>query len=183
MNSGITLRNAICYIAMGLILLAGCSAEKTKQTSDDETEITRFISSVYEMDIEDINQSISLDLPTYLDNTPYANSYKPNSTIDLDVFNQTDKAIRFSADFDIKVFEYVDSQWVQVNDAVTNIGDYIELSNSSVYGNHNSPIIKPILENPDEEATIRVTVLGEILEDGQPSGEMVAAYLDITLKP
>jgi hypothetical protein len=174
------------FLAMIIILLlvSSCSLKKSTLSKQDEETVVQgisdkqFISSVYNMEIEDVNQSISIELIQ----DPELSS-NPGSVIYLSVDNKIDKAIQFIEGFDSKIFRFSNNEWVPIQNTATYSGDKIVLSDSSFYGASTVLPIVPGLDHPEEENLLRVTVMGEFMTDGVPNGEKVAAYLDLTIEP
>lgn len=167
-----------------LLLLSSCSFKNpTLNTQVEETAVQgvsdkQFVSSVYEMEIEDVNRSISIELSQ----DPELSS-NPSTIIYLSVENKTDEAIQFPAGFDSKIFRFSNNEWVPIQNTATYSGDKILLSVSSFYGISTILPIVPLLDDPDEENLLRVTIMGESLIDGETTGKKVSAYVDITIDP
>lgn len=170
-------RRVYKFLILMVIILSGCSNAKISSESEEQS-LEQFVSSAYDTEIKDINQSITLEL------TPYSrDSLRPDTLFDLLAVNQIKDAVRFPADFNMKIFRFSNHEWLLTQNEVTYLSDEIILADSSLHGISELLPIKLALEHPEEDNLIRVVILGELLIDGEPNGEKVAAYLDLTITP
>lgn len=133
-----------------------------------------------------LNQSLKLDIPVLLqDNKPL--EFFIGDSVELDLINLSDNVIRFPVGFGLEIYAYNDqtNQW----DSIENEGEYksnaqyILLNSKDTLPFFTGMGLHPILPMQDEPIVIRVVVIGEVLRDGEPSGEQTGAYVDVTIMP
>lgn len=111
-------------------------------------------------------------------------------TISIWIENISHKTIVFPADYGSKIFSYDDSvnTWWEVEDetirsAEREITIYPETDLSKEHINSTGFSIHPVLVNSGKSITVRVVVIGEILEDNELSGRKIGSYIDIVFEP
>lgn len=127
-------------------------------------------------DIRDINKSVKLELMEFVENT-----LQPGTEILLEVKKTTSQDIFFPAGFNLEIRRCANGTWEEVKNSREYLGDVI-LSENGIGGPFTGLTISPGLRS-DEESLIRVFIQGEVVKNDQPTGQIVAAYIYLLIKP
>lgn len=152
-----------------ILVLTGCQAK-------DERAFLELVDS------EDINSSIRL-IPGQLV-SPEA-KLKPGKNLPIIVENTSGYDLFFIADRDVQLFVYEKGEWRSIKN---NVEFYPSAeTNISAARNgvpeHGVIGVTPVLGEVKEKTEFRVLVQAMIMENGAPSGETVAAYVDLWVEP
>lgn len=114
--------------------------------------------------------------------------YRYSSDIFIIVKNITNKEILLLIKDgpDLWIYDGIEQKWNKIFDR----GEYIDFSDTIIYPEKKNRIentwiipIDPNIGERDKLTMIRVVVLGEVMENNQPTGKKVGGYLDITYQP
>lgn len=155
--------------AIFMLGLAGC------QTKDDSAFLEL-------MDTEDINSSIRLIPGKFASSDDIL---KPGQNLPIIVENTSGYDIFFMADTDVQIFVYENGDWNPVKNNVVfypSAETYISAAKSGI-PEHGAIGVTPVLGEVKEKTEFRVLVVAMIMENGEPSGEKVAAYVDLWVEP
>ncbi len=111
-------------------------------------------------------------------------------SIDIVVVNISDQVILFSGLFDHDLYRFDEDQqeWVPIDEKMVYINDkskllYPEDNFAKLQDSSWATSALPDLVIEDRPVIVRVVMVGEILENEQPTGKEVGAYLDVTYEP
>ncbi|PKN91285.1 MAG: hypothetical protein CVU44_20440 [Chloroflexi bacterium HGW-Chloroflexi-6] len=155
--------------AVFILGLTGCQAK-------DERAFFELV------DTEDINSSIRL-IPAQL--VSPESKLKPGKNLTIIVENTSGYDLFFMADTDVQIFVYEDGEWRSVKNNVEfypSAETYISAAKGGV-PEHGVIGVTPVLGEVKEKTEFRVLVVAMIMENGAPSGEKVAAYVDLWVEP
>lgn len=134
------------------------------------------------LNIKNVNQSLNL---IYQDTLPL-NKGHIESKVFLDVRNYSDKRIWFPDDWGLKIYRSDNNSWVEIRDSMTSF--QTEDIVLAPYGDEElrdigAPVVDPDIPNEGHPVTIRVVVIGNVMNGDVVTDEQAAAYVDITLQP
>jgi hypothetical protein len=123
---------------------------------------------------EDLNNQVLLRAPTY------ANSFKPDHPIILEVKNATNQVIIFPRNFNLHIFSYEQNKWVQIEEQ-----DVVRLPNEDIALSPSTKIIQalsvfPKYPNSTKSYRLRIYVIGNLNDENKKT---VAAYIEVKVKP
>jgi hypothetical protein len=101
------------------------------------------------------------------------------------VTNTSDYKFRFSEQSDIYVFEFVDKEWIPIE----NLMDYGYGEDGSVYLENDGPfaqystVIGPAVTIGDENILLRIVCVGEYISPDGSTNQQAGAYRDFWLTP
>jgi hypothetical protein len=107
------------------------------------------------------------------------NSLKNNDILSLDLENLSGDVVNFPGDFNIKVFQKLDSKWVEVQNNFGYPKNDWELLTKADWGAGLGIALNPYISNLEKPTTIRIFVFGKT----EKTGETVGAYIDLPLSP
>lgn len=103
----------------------------------------------------------------------------------LILVNNSQEEIRFPYDFGVRIFKHTDAKgWIELK----NLYNYYDLDPIIVdprdeKGAYAAQLLfYPDLRESENVEQIRVLVVGEIYQNGNPTGEKVGAYIDMTVE-
>jgi len=159
-----------------VITLFGCS----KQSNTNISDLEKNFSTLFP--ISDMNESLQLVVDsekTY---------FEVGEKIRLKLSNQSPHVLSFDLDAP-RIWTSPDQlEWVEVKNAMTYSGELQLAPKGTPLLDFRTTRVKPILEqsslnSEQEPISLRIVLVGEIMEKQKPTGEKVAAYVDVLLKP
>lgn len=102
-------------------------------------------------------------------------------TVDFFLEFTSQRTIRFPPNMNSQIYTFseLDQKWIEIDDRSTYLGESLELSRRSIP--YIDVSVEPDIPVEELPVTIRVVVMGEIIRNGKPTGEMVGAYTDVIL--
>mgnify|MGYP007068807750 CR=1 FL=1 len=152
------------------MMLGGCAP---KLAWEDNDAFADFLA------IKDVNDSLAV---TYLD---FMSEGQIGSSISLDIRNSSNNKIGFPDDWGVRIYLKTDDVWMEVSNKTTYYQTHeivLEPANDE-FGSVGSTIANPDILNESNPVTIRVIVVGNIMNGDVLTDEQAAAYVDITLHP
>lgn len=170
------LKVAIISILISTIWSCSNSEASTLNTLQEDS----FLNSI---SINDMNNSLHIEV-TYDD----YNEYKLGSAVDVLVNNVSNQEIFLPTDSSVlKTFVAKNNNWVEVKNNVTYFGNGSILYPKGNIGTEWLTAVRPVLEaslgNIEDQVSVRILVVGEFMSNGKKTGEPVAAYVDLVMKP
>ena len=132
---------------------------------------------------EDTNKSITLILDPF-----EKNELRTDSEICLQIDNQSTDMIWFPVGYNVTFYRWIKetASWKEIKNVIKYFGKNRILGGSEE-GRERSDfsliLAKPDLVDLDENVKLRVSVSGYVYKDGQPTDQLVSAYLDVELTP
>ena len=128
------------------------------------------------------NKEVALSLLTNPDNI------HPGSSIHLLLDNCSQNSISFPADFDLRIFAYLDEEmvWVEVENSVTYLPPdkpSVLASREEVPFNQTVLLVRPVMTNAVNATYLRIMVSGNVLEENEPTDQQVVSFFEVELKP
>jgi hypothetical protein len=160
-----------------VVILLGCSKQSNGNVSDLEKNFSTLIP------ISDVNESLQLVVDGE------KTHFEAGEKIRLKLSNQSARVFSFDLDAHIKILTSPDQlEWVEVKNAMTYSGELRLAPKGTILFDTRTTHVKPILErsslNSEQESiSLRIVLVGEIMEKEKLTGEKVAAYVDVLLKP
>lgn len=167
----------IAILFLTLWFFISCQASGKIQREEAFTELFPVVS---------LNQSLRLDIPILLqDNKPL--EFSIGDSVELDLINLSDTVIQFPVGFGLEIYTFNNqaNRWDSVENAVEykSNAEYILLDSKDTPTFFRGVGLHPVLSLQNDPIVIRVVVIGEVLRNGEPSGEQVGAYVDVTMMP
>jgi len=167
----------VASFSLVLWFFTACQGTETIQREEAFAELYPAVS---------LNQSLKLANPVLLqDNKPL--EFSIGDLVELDLINLSDNVIRFPVDLGLEIYTYDDqtNRWNSVENAVEYKYDshYFLLNSKDTLPFFADVPLYPVLPMQNEPIVIRVVVIGEVLRNGEPSGEQTGAYVDVTMMP
>jgi hypothetical protein len=146
-----------------IFALAGCASNDLPSPVDIPNEF--------------VNQQILLRV------SPYGNTYKTTDTVTLELKYVSTNVIIFPRNFNLKIFEYIDDQWVTINEKPT---ERVPQEDIVLAPYKEIPVVTAVSLYPDildiwKSHKLRIYVVGEMQTDA--GVQDVAAYTEIILNP
>ena len=159
-------------IAIALALsLCGCGLITETIVQDDD-----FKQIVPELELNTaIRLLISDQLP---------NEFTIGSSFDLLLENISEHQVWFPQGYGLRVFSYSEDskEWMELRNRVEYVAGIEDILDPHGKGNWLAVVTaNPEITKSIEPVSVRVLVIGEIYNDGNPTGEQVGAYLDVSL--
>jgi hypothetical protein len=129
--------------------------------------------------IQDLNQSLELVLPE-------GSSISTNESFTLLLFNRSNRLIQFTRDHSVRAFIPMNGGgWIEVPNRMRYLGEGEILAPKGETLSNYVTFVGLQPEYPPMEApfVLRVFVSGQILEQGEPTGERAGAYIDLEILP
>lgn len=166
------IRKHLWFMLLMCLFLNGC-------TESSRQEDQAFLELIGKKVI-DVNQSIKLELATGLPNSKLL-----GDDIYMVVTNNTGKKIQYSLNEDLKVFVQIqEEKWMQVRNNVHYSKDYI-ISNpegpDAVWSKSLDLTFAPEINNANKTVTVKLVVIGQIMEGDIVTDQLVASYYDLVL--
>jgi len=110
------------------------------------------------------------------------------SEIELRIKNHSPNSIFFAGDSHIKLFAIKDTEWVEVQNKLTYSGSILLSPQGTPALDVRFTKVKPVLDenimNTDQkDIPLRIVMIGGIMENENPSGKLVGAYVDVYITP
>jgi len=149
-----------------LFQTVGCQSHQDLQMSLPAEDIS----------IEDVNSQLRLSAPEGW------NTFKTGQSIVLEIENISDHTI--AVDYTLpRVFLYQEEQWVEIEKLGEYTGETIQILSPTDGDADGAVGILPDLPDPSQAVTLRILVVGNIVQDGVVTEEQTAAFIDILLSP
>ena len=160
-----------------VITLLSCSKQSSSNVSELEENFLSLIS------VTDVNESLRLAVDGE------KTFFEPGGKIRVMIYNQSPHFVSFDLDAYIRLFTSPGQlQWIEVKNAMTYSGELQLAPKGTMLLDYRSTHVKPVLDesilNSEEKSiSLRIVLIGEIMENENLTGEKVAAYVDVLLKP
>ena len=158
------------------ITLTGCSELLSTESEELEKQFLQIVR------VSDMNNNLEV----LLDDE--RTSFESGEEIFLTLHNKSPNSLYFDTSSLVILLASQDShKWIDVKNAYTYSCD-LELSpNGTILLDTQSVTVEPILDrssfNSKKDITIRIVVIGEIMDGKNRTGEKVGTYVDVVLKP
>ena len=162
-----------CFLS---VTLMSCLNRVDNQASDIEKN---FLLTV---PVADMNKTLQLSVDGD------QKVFRFGSEIDLTIHNMSKYSVMFDTSSSPKLFIIRNGEWVEVNNEITYSGATVMSPKGTILLDQNRTIVKPVLDKTilntnEQEVSLRVVVICEILENDVRTGKLVGAYVDVILKP
>ena len=116
------------------------------------------------------------------------NSFQINDRLYIEIkaiSGGAEKDVAFQSDFGVRMFAEKENQWIEIKNDV----QYREGEGSLILspaGGNLKPylqIYKPVLQDVGKTTTVRIFLVGNIMENGKVTDITTGAYIDVELKP
>jgi len=167
------MRKYSIFCALAIVLFA-CTPVVNPESEDSPT-----LSSLVDASIKQNGEIIEVLAPG-------SNNFEIDKPIVLMIRNVSDYDLIFRKDFNARIFISDNNQWIEVKDKVA----YSDLEDIVLKPDKNfdpfkvgSLILLPDLIGYTDKIVLRIFVIGNMIQDGQKSSEVIATYIDVTLYP
>ena len=166
----------VWFIFVLLVVLPGCTNDADRIPSAMEKSLLTTLS------ITDMNESLQLKVQG--DKTAFGFG----SDIPLLIYNKSPHSILFTGGSHMRLFTVRDGEWVEVKNEITYSGTMILSPQGTSLLDLSNTGVKPafdeeIRENNGNNMLLRIVMIGEILENDVETGELVGAYVDVSVSP
>lgn len=176
MKNRINLVIVFASLLLNLTVLLGCSDKPDVNSSDLETEFSTIVPAA------DINKSLQVVVDSKEDAFPL------DSTIPIIIYNKSPHFIFSDSSSDMKLLTSSGGKWVEVKNGITYKGRMLLSPQGTILLDFQGTDVLPVFTDDNSSASItniplRIVVIAEIMEGETKTGEKVAAYVDVLLKP
>ncbi len=162
-----------CFLFAALM---GCSTPLDNQTSDIEK---KFLSIV---PVTDMNKTLQLSV------NGDQKAFGLDSEISLTVHNLSKYSVMFDAASPPKLFTVKNGEWVEVMNEFTYRGGGAMSPKGTILLDEIVTSVKPVLDKAvldsnQQQVSLRIVVICEIMENDIRTGKNIGAYVDVILNP
>ena len=145
------------------------------------SNIEQGFANIISIPYDDLNDKFVLTLP------PGLNDFKFGNPITLELVNDSRDTILFSSDFGINLFTYdvITEKWV----VIKNLVEYLPVGDQELHPMRKDSLgglvisVYPEIQDFTKSITIRVLMVGEVIQGGISTNVFAGSYIDITLSP
>jgi hypothetical protein len=164
----------ILALVLSSYFISGCKPSPLSSKEQAFADITP-------VPYHDLNDKHRVTIP------PGLNDFKFGNSIKLELVNETQYPIEFPSDFGITLYYYDESsnKWVEIN----NIVDYLPFGNKELLPTRKDDSgglwfsVYPDVQDFSKPITIRILMVGELVDEESSNEVLVGAYIDVTLVP
>jgi hypothetical protein len=158
------------------VTLTSCSKLPSANAEELEKQFIQIVA------VSDLNKSLQLAVDSE------KTFFKPGGEIALTLHNESPYPLSFDTSSLVMLLgSQNNSQWVNVKNAVTYSGDLELDPNGTILLDTRGVVVKPALDqsmfNLTKDVNVRIVIVGDVMEEENPIGEKVGAYVDVVLKP
>jgi len=176
MKNRINLFVVFASLLLSLTVLLGCSDRPDVRSSDLETEFSTIVPAA------DVNKSLQVVVDSKEDAFPL------DSRIPIKIYNKSPHFIFSEFHSDIKLLTSSSGKWVEVKNGIIYKGTMLLSPQGTILLDFQGTTVRPLFTDDNSNASItniplRIVVVAEIMEGETKTGEKVAAFVDVLLKP
>jgi hypothetical protein len=158
------------------VTLLGCSKFPNANAEELEKQFLQIVP------VSDMNKSLQLAVEGE------KTSFEPGEKITLTLHNASPYSLSFDTSSLVTLLgSQGNHQWMDVKNDITYSGDLKLSPNGTILLDTRSVFVKPVIDqsefNPKKDINVRIVIVGEVMEDENPTGEKVGTYVDMVLKP
>jgi hypothetical protein len=166
----------VWFIFVFLIVLPSCTTDSDRIPSAMEKSLLATLS------VNDMNESLQLKVQGD------EKTFGFGSDIPLLIYNKSPHSILFTGDSHMRLFTARDGEWLEVKNEITYSGAMILSPQGTPLLDLSNTGIKPafdeeLIDNNKNNMLLRIVMIGEILENDVETGELVGAYVDVSVSP
>lgn len=132
--------------------------------------------------LTDINESFQVTI------NGEEKTFKINSDIPLIFNNKSPYTIYFPTGSFIRLLIINDNEWMEIENSHTYAGLLLISPEGTLLKDFNIAGVRPVIDNSilhgdKKDLLLRIVLIGEIMENNDPTGRFVGAYVDVDITP
>lgn len=165
----------LALISVLLVSLLACGEKSPLESRDLDNKFEE------KFPLDDMNNSLQLGLDGE-DNT-----FAKNSDIPIYIYNKSGNPISINNNVNMMLFMAGDSDWIEIKNALTYPDSLPIAPQGTPLLDFRYTWVSPVLSEEllvatTEYITIRILILGELMENDQGTGDLIGAYIDVFVK-